>query len=166
MTCSNDDVRVAALYKPADNVALRAQYWKFRPRQDFTGFTASVDPPYFQNTAGQDSFANGDFELWSLTGIVDFDAFTLTSATSNLEGGFGINIPLSPSGFFSSQFYPKMFSQEVRANSTGSGPLHWMVGGAHQDGEGPQANVLQLPGVLGSTPTTTPSPRTTPPSAR
>jgi len=143
----NDDVRVVALYRPLDNVSIRGQYWKFRPRQQFTGFTASVDPQYYANTAGQDSFANGDFELWSLSATVDFENFTLTSATSNLEGNFGINIPLSPSGFFSSQFFPKMFAQELRANSTGSGPLHWVLGTAYQDGEGPQANQLQLPFV-------------------
>ena len=143
----NDDVRLVALYRPAENVSLRGQYWRFRPRQDFTGFTASVDPPYFQNTAGQDSFANGDFELWSLSATVDFDSFTLTSATSNLKGEFGINIPLSPSGFFSSQFFPKMFAEELRANSTGEGPWHWVVGASYQDGEGPQANQLQLPVV-------------------
>ena len=118
----NDDVRVVALYKPAENISVRGQYWRFRPRQEFTGFTASVDPPYFQNTAGQGSFANGDFELWSLTASIDFESFSVTSATSNLEGNFGINIPLSPSGFFSSQFFPKMFSQELRANSTGTSP--------------------------------------------
>jgi hypothetical protein len=112
----NDDVRAVALFRPADNVSLRGQYWRFRPRQQFTGFTASVDPAYFQNTAGQDSFANGSFELWSLSATVDFDSFTLTSATSNLKGSFGINIPLSPSGFFSSQFFPKMFAEELRAN--------------------------------------------------
>src|SRR6185369_2623070 len=66
---------------------------------------------------------------------------------SNLEGSFGINIPLSPSGFFSSQFFPKMFAEELRANSTGSGPWHWVVGGAYQDGQGPQANQLKLPTV-------------------
>jgi iron complex outermembrane recepter protein len=141
----NDDIRVAALFKPTDNITLHAQYWSFRPRQDFTGFTASVDPPYFANTAGQDSFANGDFHLWSFTGNFDFDGFSITSATSDLKGNFGINIPLSPSGFFSSQFFPKMFAQEVRANSTGSGPLHWVVGASYQDGQGPQANQLQLP---------------------
>jgi outer membrane receptor protein involved in Fe transport len=143
----NDDVRLVALYRPTENVSLRGQYWRFRPRQDFTGFTASVDPPYFQNTAGQDSFANGDFELWSLSATVDFDSFTLTSATSNLKGEFGINIPLSPSGFFSSQFFPKMFAEELRANSTGEGPWHWVVGASYQDGEGPQSNQLQLPVV-------------------
>jgi iron complex outermembrane recepter protein len=143
----NDDVRVVALYRPVDNVSIRGQYWKFRPRQDFTGFTASVDPPYFQNTAGQSSFANGEFELWSLSATADFENFTLTSATSNLEGNFGINIPLSPSGFFSSQFFPKMFAQELRANSTSQGPWHWVVGGAYQDGEGPQSNQLKNPFV-------------------
>jgi outer membrane receptor protein involved in Fe transport len=143
----NDDVRVVALFRPADNISLRGQYWRFRPRQQFTGFTASVDPSYFENTAGQDSFANGSFELWSLSATIDFDSFTLTSATSNLEGSFGIHIPLSPSGFFSSQFFPKMFAEELRANSTGAGPWHWVIGGAYQDGQGPQANQLQLPAV-------------------
>jgi outer membrane receptor protein involved in Fe transport len=143
----NDDLRVAALYKPADNITLRAQYWHFRPRQLFTGFTASVDPPYFQNTAGQGSFADGDFELWSFTAGIDFEHFSVSSATSNLEGSFGINIPLSPSGFFSSQFFPEMFAQELRAYSTGSGPLKWVLGAAYQDGEGPQSNQLQLPAV-------------------
>jgi outer membrane receptor protein involved in Fe transport len=141
----NDDIRVAALYKPAENITLRGQYWQFRPRQLFTGFTANVDPPYFQNTAGQPSFANGDFELWSLTATVDFESFSVTSATSDLKGNFGINIPLSPSGFFSSQFFPKMFAQELRAYSTGSSPLNWVLGASYQDGEGPQANQLLLP---------------------
>ena len=141
----NDDIRVVALLRPVDNVNIRAQYWHFRPRQHFTGFTASVDPPYFENTAGQDGFSNGSFTLWSLTATVDFKAFTVTSATSNLEGVFGINIPLSPSGSFSSQFLPKMFAQEVRVNSSTNGPLHWIVGGAYQDGKGPQVNALVLP---------------------
>ncbi|AKH41402.1 outer membrane receptor protein involved in Fe transport [Altererythrobacter atlanticus] len=143
----NDDIRVVALLRPWDNVDIRAQYWNFRPRQDFTGFTASVKPPYFENTAGQDGFSNGDFTLWSLTATAHFDAFTVTSATSHLEGEFGINIPLSPSGSFSSQFLPKMFAQELRVNSAGSGPFNWVVGAAYQDGEGPQENALVLPVV-------------------
>ncbi len=141
----NDDIRFVALAKPADNITLRGQYWRFQPRQTFTGFTASVDPPYFQNTAGQDSFSDGDFKLMSFSATVDFDGFSLTSATSKLEGGFGINIPISPAGFFSSQFFPEMFAQEFRANSTGEGPLHWVVGAAYQDGEGPQDNQLEIP---------------------
>jgi iron complex outermembrane recepter protein len=143
----NDDIRVVALYKPIENISLRGQYWRFRPRQQFTGGTASVDPPYFQNTAGQGSFSNGDFDLWSLTASIDFESFAVTSATSDLTGNFGINIPLSPAGFFSSQFFPKMFSEELRAYSTGTSPLHWVVGASYQDGKGPQANQLELPGV-------------------
>jgi outer membrane receptor protein involved in Fe transport len=141
----NDDVRLVALFKPADNITLRGQYWRFQPRQTFTGFTASVDPPYFQNTAGQPSFSDGDFKLMSFSATIDFEGFSLTSATSRLEGGFGINIPISPAGFFSSQFFPEMFAQEFRANSTGEGPLHWVVGAAYQDGEGPQDNQLEIP---------------------
>ena len=33
-------------------------------------------------------------------------------------------------------------------NSTSKGPLHWVVGGAYQDGSGPQENALVLPGTL------------------
>lgn len=143
----NDDLRLVALFRPADNVEIRAQYWHFQPRQDFTGFTASVKPPYFQNTAGQQGFSNGDFKLWSLAAKVDFSGFSVTSATSNLEGDFGINIPQSPSGYFSSRFLPKMFAQEVRVNSTTDGPLHWVAGASYQDGQGPQVNALVRPGV-------------------
>jgi len=141
----NDDIRVAALFKPADNITLRGQYWRFEPRQDFTGFTTSVDPPYFANTAGQNSFANGDFKLWSFTASMDFQSFSVTSATSDLKGSFGINIPLAPAGFFSSQFYPRMFAEELRAYSTGTSPLHWLLGASYQDGQGPQANLLHRP---------------------
>ncbi|MCX7677221.1 MAG: TonB-dependent receptor [Alteraurantiacibacter sp.] len=141
----NSDIRVVALLRPSDNLEIRAQYWNFRPRQDFTGFTASVDPVYFQNTAGQPGFSNGDFELMSLTATLDLDHFTITSATSNLEGEFGINIPISPAGFFSSQFLPKMFAQELRINSNGNGPFNWVVGVAYQDGSGPQVNALKIP---------------------
>src|SRR5690606_35843014 len=144
-SAKNEDIRVVALFRPWDNVNIRAQYWNFKPRQNFTGFTASVKPPYFQNTAGQDGFSNGNFKLWSITGTVDLEPFTITSATSHLEGVFGINIPISPAGFFSSQFLPKMFAQEVRVNSNGKGPLHWVVGGSYQDGSGPQVNALQIP---------------------
>ncbi|MEO9132236.1 MAG: TonB-dependent receptor [Sphingomonas sp.] len=144
----NDDLRVVALFHPFDNVNIRAQYWHFRPRQNFTGFTASVSPPYFENTAGQQGFSNGDFTLYSLTATVDFHAFSVTSATSQLDGTFGINIPLSPSGSFSSQFLPSMFAQELRVNSNSKGPLHWVVGGSYQNGQGPQVNALVLPGTL------------------
>lgn len=140
----NDDIRVVALLRPAHNVNVRAQYWHFRPRQQFLGGLASTQPPYYENTAAQPSFGNGDFKLYSLSASVDFDTFSITSATTNLEGNFGIYVPIAPDGAFSSQFFPKMFSQEVRINSTGSGPFHWMLGGAYQDGSGPQENYLRI----------------------
>jgi iron complex outermembrane recepter protein len=143
----DDDIRVAALFKPTDNISLRGQYWKFRPRQGFTGNLASVEPAYYQNTAAQAGFADGNFELWSLTANIDFESFSITSATSDLKGHFGINVPQSPVGFFSSQFYPKMFAQELRVYSTGVGPLNWVAGASYQDGEGPQDNQLERPGV-------------------
>ncbi|WP_271299078.1 TonB-dependent receptor [Sphingomonas sp. CV7422] len=141
----NDDIRVVALFKPASNLTFRAQYWHFRPRQDFLGSLQSVSPPYYENTAAQPSFGNGDFKLYSLSATWDLKHFSVTSATSQLDGNFGIYVPISPAGFFSSQFYPTMFSQEVRINSNGIGPFHWLFGGAYQNGKGPQANQLDIP---------------------
>ncbi len=141
----NDDLRLVTLFKPADNVNIRAQYWRFRPRQNFSGFTASVDPPYFQNTARQQGYSNGDFTLLSLSASVDFDGFSITSATSHLKGDFGIHLPQSPAGYFESIFQPKMLAQEIRVNSTTPGPLHWIAGYGYQDGSGPQFNTLTLP---------------------
>ena len=141
----NDDVRIVALAKPTDNITLRAQYWHFQPRQSFLGNMASVEPAYYQNTQGQPSFGNGDFKLLSFTADVDFENFSITSATSDLSGNFGIYIPQSPSGFFSSQFFPEMFAQEIRAYSTGEGPFNWVIGGQYLDGQGPQENTLINP---------------------
>lgn len=141
----NDDIRVVGLLKPADNVSIRAQYWHFRPRQQFLGSLQNVDPPYYADTAGQPSFGNGDFKLYSLSATVDFKSFSVTSATSDITGNFGIYVPIAPAGFFSSQFYPKMFSEEIRVNSTSSAPFHWLLGGAYEDGQGPQANQLTIP---------------------
>lgn len=144
----NDDIRVVALLKPASNLSVRAQYWHFRPRQDFLGGLQSVDPPYYENTAAQPSFGNGDFKLYSLSATWDLRHFSVTSATSQLDGNFGIYVPISPAGFFSSQFFPTMFSQEIRINSNPSGPFHWLLGGAYQNGKGPQANQLEIVPVV------------------
>jgi outer membrane receptor protein involved in Fe transport len=140
----NNDIRVVALYKPLQNLSIKAQYWRFSPRQQYTGFLASVDPAFYEDTAGQPSYADGSFELMSATAVLDLPNFTITSATSRTTGKFGIYIPIAPAGFFSSEFYPSMLAEEIRANSTGDGPLHWVVGGQYQDGQGPQANVLSI----------------------
>jgi iron complex outermembrane receptor protein len=141
----NDDFRIVVLFAPTDNLSFRTQYWEFEPRQQFTGFTTSVSPPYFSGTAGQNSFSNGRFELLSFTATAIFQNFAVTSATGNLKGDFGINIPIAPAGVFSSVFFPQMFAEELRAYSTGDGPLHWLLGWSYQDGQGPQSNLLNIP---------------------
>lgn len=142
----NDDIRAVLLYRPTEKTRIRAQYWKFRPRQQFLGFLDSVlSPAYIENTAAQPSYGNGDFTLYSLVANIDFENVELTSATSYMEGQFGIEVPIAPEGHFSSQFFPNNFSEEIRANSTGPGPFNWIVGAQYQDGEGPQENQLELP---------------------
>jgi outer membrane receptor protein involved in Fe transport len=144
----NDDIRVVALFKPADNVSVRAQYWHFRPRQDFIGSMQSINPPAYANTGGQIGFGNGDFTLYSVTANAGFKGFSVTSATTKLTGQFGIFRPVVPAGSFSSQFFPTMFSEELRIHSNGSSPLHWVLGGAYQDGTGPQSNLLTTPAAI------------------
>jgi len=140
----NNDIRVVALYRPLQNLTIRTQYWRFSPRQQFTGFLASVEPEFYENTVGQPSYADGSFELMSATAVLDLQDVTITSATSRTTGKFGIYIPISPAGYFTSEFFPSMLAEEIRANSTGDGPLHWVIGGQYQDGQGPQANVLSI----------------------
>ncbi|PCI53323.1 MAG: TonB-dependent receptor [Alphaproteobacteria bacterium] len=144
----NDDIRAVVLFEPTDNISLRGQIWKFRPRQQFLGALDSVDPPYEQDTGDRTSFGNGDFSLYSLTANIDLGDVALTSSTSFMKGEFGIFIPIGPQGFFSSQFFPEGFTQEVRANSTGDGPLHWVVGGQYSDSKGPQENQLLIVPIL------------------
>jgi iron complex outermembrane recepter protein len=142
----NDDIRVLGLYRPIENLNIRAQYWHFRPRQDFLGFLSSTEsPPYYTNTAGQPSYGNGDFTLYSLSFDLALDGIELTSATSYMKGTFGIYVPIAPAGFFSSQFFPKNFTQELRAYSTGSDAFHWVLGAQYQDGQGPQENQIEIP---------------------
>jgi outer membrane receptor protein involved in Fe transport len=142
----NNDIRAVVLYKPLDNLTVRAQYWRFSPRQQYTGFLSGVVDPFYESTDGQPSYADGVFELMSATVVLDLEDVTITSATSRTTGHFGIYIPIAPAGpsFFTSEFYPSMLAEEIRAHSTGDGPLHWVVGGQYQDGQGPQKNELKI----------------------
>lgn len=142
---NNDDIRVVALWQPTSNVKVRAQYWQFRPDQGYSGGLASVSPPYFENTGGRAGYSRGKFQLYSLTANVDLGGAEITSSTSYLKGNFGTLYPIAADAFFSTFFFPKNFTQEVRVNSTGAGPFHWMLGGQYQNGEGPQNNYLKIP---------------------
>jgi outer membrane receptor protein involved in Fe transport len=98
------------------------------------------------NTGGVRGYSSSNFRLYSLTTDVDFGFAQVTNIASYVDGNFGYVYPIGDGGTFSSFFYPKNFSEEIRIHSAG-GPLHWLVGGAYQDGEGPQQNMLKTPVV-------------------
>lgn len=141
----NSDIRVVALWKPADNINIRAQYWNFNPRQNLVSSLNSLTPAYVTDTQGLPFFGNGAFKLYSLTGNIDLGAIAVTSATAWMNGTFGLQGPFPGALIFSSQMHPRNFSQEMRINSTSSGPLHWIVGGQYQNAQGKQINGLLLP---------------------
>lgn len=143
----NTDIRAVVLWKPAPNVTIRAQAWQFNPRQGYLDLLTSVDPPYFANTGGLQGYSRGKFNLYGLSAEIDLGGVQLTSATSYLKGNFGSLIPLGGGASLSTFFYPKSFNQELRLNSTGAGPFHWVVGGQYQDAQGPQANELVFPAI-------------------
>ena len=74
---------------------------------------------------------------WSVELRYDFDAFMLTSITSNtdtdFEGGMDLDITQEYviDGFFDIRF--DVFTQELRLTSSGSGPFQWQLGGYYQD---------------------------------
>jgi outer membrane receptor protein involved in Fe transport len=144
----NSDVRLSVLFNPNEDISLRAQVWNFRPRQGFQSFYSSTDPYNYQQTAGIAGFSRSDYTLYSLVADIDLGPVAVTSSTSYLDGEFATRIPLGPMGAsggkFDTRFAPENFNQEIRARSTGEGPVHWVAGATYSKGEGPQRNILDL----------------------
>jgi iron complex outermembrane receptor protein len=144
----NKDWRVAVLFKPSDKLTLRGQVWQFQPTQGFQSLYSDTSPYTYENTAGIGGYTRAKYTIYSLTGDLDLGGVAITSSTSYLKGSFGYRTPLGilgiPGGKFDSFFFPKNFNEEIRAHSTGAGPLHWVVGGSYSAGEGPQSNQLDF----------------------
>ncbi len=142
----NQDLRAVLLWTPMDKVSVQAQFWQFRPTQEYASYGRSLDPSYMINTGGVRGYSSSNFRLYSLTTNVDFGFAEVTNIASYVDGNFGYQYPIGDGGIFSSFFYPTNFSEEIRIHSSG-GPLHWLIGGAYQDGEGPQMNTLKTSAV-------------------
>lgn len=95
----------------------------------------------------------------SLKIVGDLDGFTLTSITAYRKSRelSSIEIDATPLPFagFSAYFRTKTFSQEVRAASSGDGPLQWLVGATYFDDRANDATageigLILVPGVAGT----------------
>jgi iron complex outermembrane receptor protein len=148
--------RGSLLVQPTDNLSITAGALYQRITQ---GGPNTIDVPpgnevHYQPFDVSEPFQD-DFHLYDLTVKYDFGAFQLVSATSDWDrqenqtqdiseamqdfiGGFlgpPANFPFTTAagglgaGSISENDYTRQFSEELRAASTGDGPLQWLLGG-------------------------------------
>ena len=72
---------------------------------------------------------------WSVELGYDFDAFMLTSITSNTDFEAGMDLDITQEYVIDAflDFRFRVFTQELRLTSSGSAPFQWQLGGYYQD---------------------------------
>ena len=147
----NDDltqaIRTVLLWKPTDRLSVTASVFAQHLKQ---GGQQSYDAPpgtlnHYQPSDVAESFEQ-DFQLYSLTAKYDFDKFTVQSTSSEMRGhmrneeddqeqldsAFGLPFTVSP-GDSIEYHNQSQFTEELRASSSGSGKLQWIVGAFYSD---------------------------------
>jgi len=148
--------RATLLVQPSERLSITAGVLYQRINQ---GGPNTIDVPpgnevHYQPFDVSEPFQD-TFDLYDLTIKYNFDAFQIVSATSEWDrqqnqtqdiseamqdfiGGFlgpPANFPFSTAdgglgaGSISEDDYTRQFSEELRAASTGNGPLQWLIGG-------------------------------------
>jgi len=138
---TNKDIRGVVLWKPNDDLTVRAQAWHFEPSQDFTQSINSIDPPQQWFNGDTRGYENGNFSLYSLGIDYDLGFGTLTSSTSYLDGKFGYLTgsyfgPFLGQGTLSNDYVAHSAAQELQLRSNSTGPLHWLAGAFYQNASG------------------------------
>lgn len=154
---TNKDIRGVVLWKPNDDLTVRAQAWHFEPSQDFTQSINSLDPPQQWFNGDTRGFESGNFSLYSLGIDYDLGFGILTSSTSYLDGKFGYLTgsyfgPFIGQGTLSNDYIAHSAAQELQLRSSSPGPLHWLAGAFYQNASGAflfdvQTAPLQADGV-------------------
>lgn len=134
------DVRVKGLWKPGTSLSVKTLVEVHR--NDGNGSEISADGNYNLTVAVNPSsptpFAS-DFDIYNMVVSYDLSSVNLLSSTtyfdSQTHGVYGLEYPvaLPPTPLFQFLNDPdtrndSSFSEEVRATSRGSGPLHWVTG--------------------------------------
>ena len=135
---TNKDIRGVVLWKPNDDLTVRAQAWHFEPSQDFTQSINSIDPPQQWFNGDTRGYESGKFDLYSLGIDYDLGFGVLTSSTSYLDGKFGYLTgsyfgPFLGQGTLSNDYIAHSAAQEFQLRSNSSGPLHWLAGAFYQN---------------------------------
>jgi outer membrane receptor protein involved in Fe transport len=149
--------RVTLTWKPTDNLTITPSVFNQRITQDGSS-TFDSDPgtlAHYQPFSIAEPYSDS-ISVTDLTVNYKFESFDLTSVTANWhrdsiqtqDGSENFEGPLSGIGPNSETFYgpdgtgpiygtetdpSKQFSQELRAGSTGNGPLSWVAGVFYSD---------------------------------
>ncbi len=134
------DVRVKALWRPSAALAVKTMVEVHR--SDGNGSEVSADGGYNLTLAVDPKLPTpfaSDFNLYNLVASYDLSSVNLLSSTtyfnSQTHGVLGLEYPvaLPPTPIFQFLNDPDIrddssFSEEIRATSRASGPLHWVTG--------------------------------------
>ncbi|WP_417451906.1 TonB-dependent receptor [Kordiimonas sp.] len=133
------NIHAVMLWKPTDRLTVRSRVWRFSTDQDYLNVLNSVDPAYALNQGDFEGYDRRRAVYYSNTITYDFDAVTLTNATSyqrSMPGGFGVGLGLGAPlgiGILKNGTSAKNFVNEFRLASAGDGPLHWVGGAFYQN---------------------------------
>ncbi len=133
------DVRAVLLFRPDDNFSVRLQYMHNAGKQDYSQQMSSVSPPYLADWGNVVGYERGSNDQFGATISYDLGFAKLTSATSFLKFqysylyGYTFVAPPLGQGALFNGYDGESFSEELRLRSTGTGPLHWVVGGYYNN---------------------------------
>jgi iron complex outermembrane receptor protein len=131
------DVRAVVLFKPVDELTIRAQAAHYEPRQDYTQSINSLNPPQQWFSGGVKGSEQGNFDIYSLSVEYETGFANLSSSTSYLNADFSYlsGQDFGPLGFGSlfNGTTAESLTQEIQLRSSGTGPFHWLAGGFFQN---------------------------------
>lgn len=133
------DIRAVLLWKPDDKFTARLQYLHFGGKQHYSQQLSSVEPAYLADWGTVKGYEKTTNDLLGATLSYDLGFATLTSATSYVKFkysylyGYTFTVPPLGNGGLFNGYAGKSFSEELRLNSAGSGPFHWVIGGFYNN---------------------------------
>jgi outer membrane receptor protein involved in Fe transport len=129
------NMRLRADAQPTERLSLNFSVW--RTRNKFDGPSTGERWNYKSSPFLEPIENNVDTVSGKIS--YDFDAFSVTSATSSLKYYNGSIINYTPilrsRSTLSTQLNVSVFSEEISINSKASGPWHWSLGAIYREGK-------------------------------
>lgn len=139
------EVRLKTLWKPAENLSIKATVLVHRNEGD--GINSGADTSYEQFPAVRPDAAMpfiSDFNVYNVTASYDLPAVNILSSSTYLDSLseaassfkyylFAPPVPLYELLINPLQTRTHSFAQEIRVSSNTSGPFRWLAGGYYKD---------------------------------